>query len=205
MRRLVGDQAVDLKRKSVVQAACYGSADDRHAPDHAVLGRQSDGELVDDHRAVLAVVLGARPLASFRSMGTIFRRGWLTSYGVGSPVVFDAIRPGAQRNRHAKPSASKGKSPMRHQPCFLPPLLVMLFCAVAHRGLFAVVGGSAGAKRSSTNFSPCDITASNPLRSRYSFSAARRWNRRRKEERASLSKSSSRSLFILLAHYVRLS
>ena len=52
------------------------------------------------------------------------------------------------------------------------------------------------------NFSPCDITASNPLRSRYSLSAARRRNRRRKVERASLSKSSSRSLFIFLVHSV---
>ncbi len=61
-------------------------------------------------------------------------------------------------------------------------------------------GGSAGARRSSMNFSQCDISASNPLRSKYSLSAARRRNRRRKVERASLSKSSSRSLFMLVAH-----
>src|SRR5271157_4025765 len=66
-------------------------------------------------------------------------------------------------------------------------------------------GGLAGARRSSMNFSPSDITASNPLRSRYSLSAARRLNRRRKEERANLSKTSSRSLFIVVVHYVRLS
>src|SRR5271165_3748511 len=64
-------------------------------------------------------------------------------------------------------------------------------------------GGLAGARRSSMNFSPCDITASNPLRSRYSLSAAGSRNRRRKEERASLSNTSSRSLFIFLAHYIR--
>ena len=37
---------------------------------------------------------------------------------------------------------------------------------VSHRGLLAVVRGSAGASRSSMNFSPCDITVSSPLRSR---------------------------------------